>query len=424
MGDQISAFVLIGTQALVPIVLGSFKSLRTPLVTRRRQKKARTSRDRLLGLDEDEDDEDDEPEDDETLGLGDSLLFPVLGSAALLGLFLIIKYVDKKWIDLAFGVYFSLTGVFAVHTTLTSIVGFFLRLFKKSVPVYHVRISNGIKQIFHLPVRAHSAIIAPISVVAPAAYVPLGRPWVLSNVLALCLATAALALLKLDGFPTAFLLLGLLLAYDVFWVFYTPVMVTVAKGIEGPIKLVAPKDSTGKAFAMLGLGDVVIPGLLIALCLRFDLARYAARNKDKDITRHSSFPKPYFLTALFSWIAGLVATIYAMSISGKAQPALLYLSPACTLGPVLLALARGELALLWSWREEEKDEAERDETIEAPSEVAMLARKEAKAAAAAAEAEAEDEAKPEPEAPVDDSWMESTTDDAPKPRKRKGGKKK
>ncbi|KAL1411920.1 hypothetical protein Q8F55_002906 [Vanrija albida] len=422
MGDQISAFVLIGTQALVPIVLGSFKSLRTPLATRRRNKKARASRDRLLGLDEEDDDDDDE--DDETLGLGDSLLFPILGSAALLGLFFILKYVDKKWIDLAFGVYFSLTGIFAVHTTLTSIVGWFLRAFKRSVPVYHVRISNGIKQIFHLPVRAHSALIAPISLTVPVAYVPLGRPWVLSNALALCLATAALALLKLDGFPTAFLLLGVLLAYDVFWVFYTPVMVTVAKGIEGPIKLVAPKDASGTSFAMLGLGDVVIPGLLIALCLRFDLARYAAKHKDKDVTRHSSFPKPYFFTALLSWIAGLVATIYAMSVSGKAQPALLYLSPACTLGPALLALVRGEIGLLWSWREEERDDDERDETIEAPSEVAMLARREKTAAAAAAAAEAEateDEAKPE--APVDDSWMESS-EETPKTRKRKGGKKK
>lgn len=201
-------------------------------------------------------------------------------------------------------------------------------------------------------------------------------------------------------------------------------MVTVAKGIEGPIKLVAPKDSTGTAFAMLGLGDVVIPGLLIALCLRFDFARYAAKHKDKDVTRHSSFPKPYFYTALFSWIAGLVATIYAMSVSGKAQPALLYLSPACTLGPALLALVRGEIGLLWSWREEEKDDDERDDTIEAPSEVAMLARKEAKAKAAETEADKEDEAKPEPEAPVDDSWMESPEDAGPKTRKRKGGKKK
>lgn len=32
MGDQISAFVLIGTQALVPIVLGSFKSLRVSML--------------------------------------------------------------------------------------------------------------------------------------------------------------------------------------------------------------------------------------------------------------------------------------------------------------------------------------------------------------------------------------------------------
>jgi minor histocompatibility antigen H13 len=36
--------------------------------------------------------------------------------------------------------------------------------------------------------------------------------------LASCLATTTLAILRLDSFFTAFLLLGLLLVYDIFWV--------------------------------------------------------------------------------------------------------------------------------------------------------------------------------------------------------------
>lgn len=34
----------------------------------------------------------------------------------------------------------------------------------------------------------------------------------------------------------------------------------------------------------------------------------------------------------------------------SAQPALLYLSPACSLSLILTAMARGELAELWSYR--------------------------------------------------------------------------
>lgn len=37
-------------------------------------------------------------------------------------------------------------------------------------------------------------------------------------------------------------------------------MVAVAKNFEAPIKLVFPKDFSGTAKGMLGLGDIVVPG--------------------------------------------------------------------------------------------------------------------------------------------------------------------
>ena len=59
--------------------------------------------------------------------------------------------------------------------------------------------------------------------------------------------------------------------YDIFWVFFTPVMVSVAKNFDVPIKLLFPRFSgEDKPFSMLGLGDIVIPGLYVALMLRFD----------------------------------------------------------------------------------------------------------------------------------------------------------
>lgn len=252
---------------------------------------------------------------------------------------------------------------------------------------------------------------------------------------------------------TAFALLGALLAYDIFWVFCTPVMVTVARGIDAPIKLQAPKKGE---FAMLGLGDVVVPGLMVALCLRFDLELYARSRPNHAVGPKSNFGKTYFHTALVSYIAGLVLTVVAMNVQGRAQPALLYLSPACSLGPVLLALARGELGAMLKWRDEEEQEEEmRDETIEKGSEVAMRAREErkrkeaererereaaaaaaasgAKAVEAAAAAERAETAAlaggPEKVEMVDESWMENDsgetgeTTQKRKPRRR-GGKKK
>lgn len=101
----LNSFGVLGAQALVPIVLGSFQSLRMPASVRARRRAARRlDKTRLLGG-ADDDDEEDEEILDETLTLADSVLFPILGSAALLGLWLLLKYVDKTWIDLVLGVY-------------------------------------------------------------------------------------------------------------------------------------------------------------------------------------------------------------------------------------------------------------------------------------------------------------------------------
>merc|ERR1719382_2104570 len=86
----------------------------------------------------------------------------------------------------------------------------------------------------------------------------------------------------LGNFQNGFLLLIFLFFYDIFFVFGTDVMLTVAKSIDAPIKLLFPtnwahtNEETGviePKFSLLGLGDIVIPGIFIALCLRFDIIK-------------------------------------------------------------------------------------------------------------------------------------------------------
>ena len=111
-------------------------------------------------------------------------------------------------------------------------------------------------------------------------------------------------------------------------------MVTVAKGIDAPIKILASKNpfsTQPTEFAMLGLGDIVVPGLVVALCLRFDLARHAIAHSKEDITSRSSFPKSYWWVAMTSYVVGLGTTMGVMHWTRHAQPALLYLSPACSM---------------------------------------------------------------------------------------------
>jgi hypothetical protein len=113
-------------------------------------------------------------------------------------------------------------------------------------------------------------------------------------------------------------------------VFGTPVMVDVATSLDAPIKLLAPRSSTSSDFALLGLGDIVIPGLMISLCLRFDLYRHAKFNQDEEVTSKSKFNRSYFVVGMISYVLGLGGCMWIMSYFGRAQPALLYLSPACS----------------------------------------------------------------------------------------------
>lgn len=52
-------------------------------------------------------------------------------------------------------------------------------------------------------------------------------------------------------------------------------MVTVAKNIDAPIKLMFPRDLTAvpPQYSILGLGDIVIPGIFMSLCMRFDVLK-------------------------------------------------------------------------------------------------------------------------------------------------------
>lgn len=140
------------------------------------------------------------------------------------------------------------------------------------------------------------------------------------------------------------------LQYDVWWVFLQPVvtggdsvMIAVATGSPGeqlPMLLEVPRRGLGSntGYAMLGFGDVILPGLLAVLAARFDAA--------------AGLPHVggYFVPVTAGYGVGLVLTYLALAFSiggSQGQPALLYLVP-CTLGAISLAAwRRRQLGELW-----------------------------------------------------------------------------
>lgn len=189
----------------------------------------------------------------------------------------------------------------------------------------------------------------------------------LNNIEACFIVITWLELLGVNSFKTAVTLLFGLLFYDVFWVFGSgkvlnlvskttsvdailpengSVMADVAMSplVNVPTKLLFPRDSLEAAFnfSLLGMGDILIPGLLVGLLLRFD----TKRNKGE---------QSYFTAALIAYGCGLVASFLASYLTGEGQPALLYLVPLTVGSAVFVGFQKQELKDLWSFEIKKKE---------------------------------------------------------------------
>ena len=203
-------------------------------------------------------------------------------------------------------------------------------------------------------------------------------------------------------------------------VFGTDVMVTVAKSFDAPIKLLFPQfgfDADSRP-SMLGLGDIVIPGIFIALLLRYDLWRNIQRLRAAALAKNQTLSTAQqhdleclychvdvhgaglslatFHSNLVAYFVGLSTTVGVMYAFHAAQPALLYLVPACLGTALVTATLRGDIKQLWKYTENEEDkEAEKkkqDEAATPPapassSSTSGASTKESAVAAAAADAE-------------------------------------
>lgn len=229
----------------------------------------------------------------------------------------------------------------------------------------------------------------------------------LSNMLGYGMCYGSFLLLSPTDFLTGSLVLWGLFFYDIFMVFYTPYMVTVATTLDVPIKLTFEAASRK---SILGLGDIVIPGMVIGWALRLDLwIHYYRKIKyestdlkimEKDSTsgeiitrsetKHreikvpyvdakgnwgeriwtrqslglsgseslppdvaaSKFSKTYFYASMVGYFLGMMVTLAMLLIFKHGQPALLYLVPGVLGSLLLTSLVRGEFKELWMYTED------------------------------------------------------------------------
>jgi minor histocompatibility antigen H13 len=452
---MIPLYIHLILSTLFPIVTGSFASLSRPSTAAKPSKKAKKSDD-----DEEDEDEDEDEVEHKMEGLSprDAIVLPITAGAVLGGLYWLIKKYGAEMINLIFGYYFSCVGVFSVGRILNDAAAFTLsvafpayfahkgKLYKVDgkarkavasgggqgsrdsplpgflglVPLpravndhlWTLRSAPMQKYAFVTYIKGVLDVNGPVTLLNVAAGVGslaaisynhfIDKPWWLTNLQGFAVSYTALQVMSPTTFATGSLILTGLFFYDIWAVFFTPLMVTVAKNLDQPIKLLFPRPDTPgaegkppvKSYSMLGLGDIVLPGLMIGLALRFDLHMYylrkqkiAAAKSGEDskaggdvvkadyhtVTGHwgsrvwtwgleksllprplatASFPKPYFIASLVGYVIGMIATLLVMSIWQHAQPALLYLVPGVLISIWSTALVRGEVKPMWNYEEE------------------------------------------------------------------------
>ncbi|NXP60060.1 SPP2B protein, partial [Chloropsis cyanopogon] len=179
--------------------------------------------------------------------------------------------------------------------------------------------------------------------------------WVLQDALGIAFCLYMLKTIRLPTFKGCTLLLLVLFVYDVFFVFITPfltktgesIMVEVAAGPSDsatheklPMVLKVPRLNSSplalcdRPFSLLGFGDILVPGLLVAYCHRFDIQVQSSR--------------VYFVACTIAYGIGLLVTFVALALMQMGQPALLYLVPCTLLTSFVVALWRRELAMFWT----------------------------------------------------------------------------
>lgn len=445
--------------------------------------------------DEDDDGEGETERKMEGLSPMDALTFPLLAGCTLTGLYFLIRWLeDPALLNKILNLYFSIFGIISVARLLTDSMrvvtsyafpsayasaGKIWRVDQKQRKMIRLALPSaesasplpGTLSTLKLPqgltetlwslrnilsaklrVRVHvyKTFTASFRTGAPNvtglffAIVALGyynffdKPWWLTNLLGVSFAYNVLQVMSPSTFWTGTMILGSLFVYDIYFVFFTPLMVTVAKKLDIPAKLLFPRpsapgeDPSQPSLAMLGLGDIVLPGIMIGLALRFDLYLFYLRKQHQEheardehleskgddgkiikaewlpatgswgerfwIGRNTGtlrfkeqagvFSKTYFYASLSGYLVGMTTTLGIMQIFHHAQPALLYLVPGVLSALWGTALVKGDAKLMWEYSEAADDKERK--SILSPSRLEEVV---AKLEPGAKEAEIKDDGK-------------------------------
>ncbi|CAI9279151.1 unnamed protein product [Lactuca saligna] len=269
-----------------------------------------------------------------------AVLFVVIASCFLVMLYKLMSY----WFIEVLVVLFAIGGVEGLQTCLVALLSCF-KWFEDSAETF-------VKVPFLGGVSYLTLAVSPFCVVFAvvwAVYRRISFAWIGQDILGIALIITVIQIIRVPNLKVGTVLLCCAFMYDIFWVFvskwwfHESVMIMVARGDKSgedgiPMLLKIPRmfDPWG-GYSIIGFGDIILPGLLVAFSLRYDWLS------------NKSLRAGYFLWVMIAYGLGLLITYIALNLmDGHGQPALLYIVP-FTVGTLLtLGKYRGDLRHLWS----------------------------------------------------------------------------
>ena len=146
-------------------------------------------------------------------------------------------------------VYFSIVSVFSFNGLLAPKVCFFSHFFfslfhffpcQNATPLFERRYTLPLLGNLHIFVSLPSILITLVSLGLSYSY-HLYHHYLVNNIIAAVFSLQALSSMSIGSYKIGIILLLGLFCYDIFWVFGTEVMVSVATNIDAPIKLLFPR---------------------------------------------------------------------------------------------------------------------------------------------------------------------------------------
>ena len=317
---------------------------------------------------------DDEEADEEIMGTKDALMFPIVASVSLCVLYFLVKTINQALVSKLLKLYFSFLGMYALglffsHSIVEKYAPYKTVILEKKIKIPMITEESG----YDLKITKGDMFGFSASFIISGYYF-FTNFWMFNNIIGLAFTIGGIKLFKLNNWKIGLVILWGLFLYDIFWVFYTDVMVTVAKMVDGPILLKFPINlfEQEKKYSMLGLGDMLVPGGFVSLALKFDIDRFIKKNKKGNPV--DIVPVFWAFQVLF-YAIGILVTYVNMVVFKHAQPALLYLVPAATIAVFAGCVIDGVgLEEIWNYEavienkekktEDQKKEAEEEEKLD------------------------------------------------------------